>query len=46
VERKFRVPDGKRLQTITLVRRQSLKFDCKVGGTLWIDQVSIRSEGA
>jgi hypothetical protein len=45
VERTFPVGDSKGLQRIALTSAASLKFDDKVDGTLWIDQVSIRPVG-
>ena len=44
VERVFVAPAGTRLARISLVRKQLLKFDNKLAGTLWIDQVSIGHE--
>jgi tetratricopeptide (TPR) repeat protein len=45
VEGSLHVGDSQGLQRITLTRIASLKFDSKVGGTLWIDQISIRPAG-
>jgi O-antigen ligase/tetratricopeptide (TPR) repeat protein len=49
LERTFQVGnsarDNKGLQRIALTRTASLKFDNKVDGTLWIDEVSIRPVG-
>jgi hypothetical protein len=46
VERTFLVGDSKGLQRVHIgTRTASLKFDNKVDGTLWIDQVSIRPVG-
>ena len=44
VERGFVAPPGAGLVLIKLTRKQSLKFDNLLRGTLWIDQVSIRPE--
>jgi hypothetical protein len=41
VEQTFRVPDGLRLLTIQVVRQQSLKFNSLIGGTGWVDDVSL-----
>jgi hypothetical protein len=46
VERTFQAGESKGLQRIHIdMRTASLKFDNKVDGTLWIDQVSIRPVG-
>ena len=46
VERTLQAGDSKGLQRVHIGRRTaSLKFDNKVDGTLWIDQVSIRPVG-
>jgi len=45
VEAGFTVPAGGGLHTVQLGRKTSKKFDDKVSGTLWIDEVSIRAEG-
>ncbi len=44
VESRFVAPPGTGLMLIGLTRKQSLKFDNLLRGTLWIDQVSIRPE--
>ena len=41
VERNFIVPPRTRLLEIRAVRRQSRKFDSKIAGTVWIDDVSL-----
>jgi tetratricopeptide (TPR) repeat protein len=43
VEVEFRSPAGTRLVRIRMVRKGSAKFDNKVKGTLWVDQVSLRA---
>lgn len=41
---RFDVPAGTRVVTVQIVRNPSLKFDNKLGGTAWVDAVSLRRE--
>ena len=41
LERNFIVPPRTRLLEIRAFRRQSRKFDSKISGTVWIDDVSL-----
>ena len=41
VEKHFTIPPGTELVEVWIVRRPSLKFDNKIGGTVWIDDVSL-----
>lgn len=41
VEKHFTIPSGTELIEVRIVRRPSLKFDNKIGGTVWIDDVSL-----
>ena len=41
VEKRFTIPPGTELVEVRIVRRASLKFDNKIGGTVWIDDVSL-----
>ena len=43
IEREFQVPPNAGLVQIRVLRRPSLKFDNKINGTVWIDQVRITS---
>ncbi len=43
VEKRFTIPPGTELIEVWIVRRPSLKFDNKIGGTVWIDDVSLVS---
>lgn len=43
VERKFRVPEGTRLVEVRVVREPSWKFDNKIAGSVWIDEVSLKA---
>ena len=45
LETKFSVPRQSRLLQIQLVRRPSSKFDNKLAGTVWIDDISLVGEG-
>jgi len=42
VERMFEAPPGGALTRVSVVREPSLKFDNLIGGTAWIDRVTIR----
>ena len=44
VEHVFEAPPGVGLVRIGLVRKPSLKFDCLIRGTIWINQVTISPE--
>ena len=41
LEQTVRVPDRTELLTIHVVRQKSLKFDSRIAGTVWIDDVSL-----
>lgn len=41
VELSFTVPPGTRLLGVQVVRSPSLKFDSKIAGTVWIDDVAL-----
>ncbi len=41
VEKHFTIPPGTELVEVWIVRWPSLKFDNKIGGTVWIDDVSL-----
>ena len=41
VEKRFTIPPGTELVEVWIVRRASSKFDNKIGGTVWIDDVSL-----
>ena len=41
VERVFDAPPGGGLVRVLLTRKPSLKFDSKIAGTVWIDDVSL-----
>lgn len=41
VEQTFVVPAGIRVMRVTLARSPSIKFDNKIGGTTWIDEVRL-----
>ena len=41
IEQIVRVPDDTRLLAVQVVRPRSLKFDSLIGGTAWIDDVSL-----
>jgi hypothetical protein len=41
VERPVRVPAGTRLVTVQVVRQASMKFDNKIRGTAWVDDVTL-----
>ena len=43
IEKQLTIPPGTELVEIQIVRRPSLKFDNKIAGTAWIDDVSIVS---
>ena len=42
VEKTFSVPRATRLIEIQLVRKASWKFDSKIAGTVWIDEISLK----
>jgi len=42
----FRVPASTRLLAVEVVREPSLKFDNKLAGTVWIDDVRLEPEGS
>ena len=42
VEKTFSIPRGTRLVEIQLVRQASWKFDSKIAGTVWIDDISLK----
>jgi len=44
VKAAFAVPAGTRLVRIQLVRRESMKFDNKIAGTVYLDSVALRRE--
>ena len=41
LEKTFQVPSGTRLVEVQLNREESLKFDSKIRGTLWLDDVAL-----
>jgi len=41
VEKDFTIPPGTELIEVRVVRRPSFKFDNKIAGTVWIDDVSL-----
>ena len=45
VEQDLTIPSGTELIEVWIVRRPSLKFDNKIGGTVWIDDVSLAPAG-
>ena len=46
VERDFVVPPATRLLQVQVIRQPSMKFDNKVGGTAWIDELSLEPIGS
>ena len=45
VEERFTIPPGTELIEVWIVRRPSFKFDNKIAGTVWIDDVSLAPVG-
>lgn len=44
VDVRFAVPSETHLLAIQIVRQESLKFDCKIAGTVWVDDVQLIKE--
>lgn len=41
IDQTVRVPEGTKLVTVTVARQKSLKFDSRIAGTAWVDDVSL-----